>query len=71
MLILAGMCVWFLTRVDQEARDRVESGRKAGYAISDYEAEVRKWKMYFRLILLGCIIVSLAFALRCAIPLLQ
>lgn len=71
LLILAGICAWFLTRVDQEARDRVESRRKDGYPISDYEAEVRKWKVLFRLMLSVCIIILLAIALRCAISLLQ
>ena len=71
LLILTGVCAWFLTRLDQEARDRVESCRKHGYAISDYEEEVRKWRRRYRLIILVCIIGSLAFALSCAISLLR
>ena len=71
LLIFVWVCAWFLTRLDQEARDRVESRRKDGYAISDYEEEVRKWKRRYRLMILACIISSLVFALSCAISLLR
>lgn len=70
-LFLAGVGIWFLTRLDQEARRIVESRRKWGYAISDYELEVKKWKNRTRLFYLGCTIIFLAVALLSAIPLLR
>ena len=70
-LFLAGVGIWFLTRLDQEARRTVELRREWGYAISDYELEVKKWKNRQRLLYLGCTILSLAGALFSAIPLLR
>jgi hypothetical protein len=70
-LFLAGVGIWFLTRLDQEARRIVESRREWGYAISDYELEVKKWKKRTRLFYLGCTILCLAGTLFSAIPLLR
>lgn len=70
-LILAGVSIWFLSRLDQVARRTVEGRREWGYAVSDYELEVKKWRNRQRLFYLGCTTLSLAGALFSAIPLLR
>lgn len=47
-LVLAGIGIWLLTRVDEEARDAVERRRAWGYPIDDYPREFEKWKVWIR-----------------------
>lgn len=65
-LILAGLGVWYLTRVDQEARHVVERYRAWGYVIDDYSKEVDKWKTRLWWTSLLTIIGSLGGALYSA-----
>ena len=70
-LIFAGVSIWFLCRLDQEARRIVESRREWGYAVSDYELEFNKWKNRKGYFTWGAQALSLAGALFSAIPLLR
>lgn len=70
-LSLAGVSIWFLSRLDQEAQRMVELRREWGYTVSNYEQEVNKWKRRTRLFYLGCTIISLAGALFSASILLR
>ena len=71
LLALAAVSMWFLTRLDQEARRIVESRREWGYVIPDYELEVQKWKKRTRLFYFGCTIILLIGAMLAALPLLR
>jgi hypothetical protein len=71
LLIYAGLCAWYLTRLDQESRDWVESRRKQGKIIPDFEKEVQKVKLWGKLLLIVCMIGALAGALSCGTKLLQ
>lgn len=70
-LFFAGMSIWFLTRVDQEARRIVEGRRHMWQATSNYEKEFEKYRRGVRLFYMTCTILSLCVALFSAIPLLR
>lgn len=66
LLLLAGIGFWFLVRVDKEARRIVESRRAYGYAVSNYEDEVAKWKkraFVFYSVTTGIFLVAAVLAL--------
>lgn len=70
LLVYAGIGTWLLTQAEHEARSIVESRRGRGYAIANYDAEVRKWKRRYILVILVCMLFSLAGTPFCASKLL-
>lgn len=70
-LILAGVSIWFLTRLDEEARRNVEARRHLWEATSTYEREFVKYRKRVRLFYVVCAIIFLVGALFSAIPLLR
>ncbi len=70
-LIFAGVSIWFLTRVDQEARRIVEGRRHLWETKSTYEKEIEKYRRGVRLFYTACTITSLCVALFSALPLLR
>ena len=70
-LILGGVPIWILTRLDKEARRNVELRRHLWEGKSTYEKEFEKYRRWIRLTCLICIFLSLAAAIDAAIPLLR
>lgn len=70
-LILAGIPIWFLMRLDEETRRNVEVRRNLWEGKSTYEKEFKKYQRLIRLICLIGIFLSLALALFSAIPLFR
>ena len=70
-LIFAGVSIWFLTKLDEEARRNVEARRHLWEATSTYEKEFVKYRKRVRLFYVVCTILCLGGALFSAIPLFR
>lgn len=70
-LILGGIPIWILTRLDKEARRNVEVRRHLWEGKSTYEKEFKKYRRAIRLVALIILMLCLAAAITSAIPLLR
>lgn len=71
LLILAGVAIWFLTRVDEEARRNVEVRRHLWEGTSTYENEFEKYRKGLSWVCGILLMISLCLAVYLAIPLFQ
>jgi thiol:disulfide interchange protein len=69
--ILAGLAIWFLTRVDEEARRNVELRRHLWEGKSTYEKEFEKYRKGVRWVCVILLILALVIAAFSAIPLFR
>lgn len=67
-LVFAGVCIWYLTRLDEEARRHVESQRQWWGSTSTFESEFKKYRSRMRLgyVLFTTICVVCAIVIVCA-----
>jgi hypothetical protein len=67
-LVFAGVCIWYLTSLDKEARREVEARRQWWEATSTFESELKKYQSRMRLgyLLFTTICVVCAMAIVCA-----
>jgi hypothetical protein len=62
-LSFVAVCIWLLTRLDEETRRHVELSRHLWEATSTYEGEFQKVRLRGRLFLLFCVLLNLIWAI--------
>ena len=70
-LILTGVSIWFLTRLDEEASRNVEARRHLWETTSTYEKEFVKYRKRVRLFYVVCTVIFFIGVLVSAIPLFR
>ena len=70
-LILGGVPIWYLTRLDAMAHRNVELRRHLWEGKSTYEKQFKKTRRWMRLIILIVMMLCLANVIFAAIPLLR
>lgn len=62
-LAFVGVCIWLLTKIDDQTRGFVESRRHLWKSTSTYEIEFKRYKSLSRLFLMSCAILNFIWAI--------